>query len=61
MFNQSCLLSHWLQYGSKVIYTIVRAVGRSENLGEAIFFDGHNWPSLVEIGLTDHLEPLDVT
>ena len=30
-----------------------RAVGRSENPGVPVLFGGHNWPALVEIGLTD--------
>ena len=30
-----------------------RAVGRSENPGVPVLFDGHNLPHLVEIGLTD--------
>ena len=30
-----------------------RAVGRSENPGVPVLFDGHNLPPLVEIGLTD--------
>ena len=30
-----------------------RAVGRSENPGVPVLFDGHNLSPLVEIGLTD--------
>ena len=31
---------------------LVRAIGRSENLGVPVLFGGHNLPTLVEIGLT---------
>ena len=31
----------------------VRAVGRSEKPGVPVLFGGHNFPLLVEIGLTD--------
>ena len=30
-----------------------RAVGRSENPGVPVLFDGHNLPPLVKIGLTE--------
>jgi hypothetical protein len=32
---------------------VLRAVGRSENLGVPVLFGGHNLPPLDEIGLTD--------
>ena len=34
-------------------FGLIRAVGRSENLGVPVLFGGHNLPPLVEIGLTD--------
>ena len=36
-----------------VCFSILRAVGRSENPGVPVLFGRHNLPPLVEIGLTD--------
>ena len=36
-----------------LFYHVYRTVVRSENPGVPVLFDGHNLPTLVEIGLTD--------
>ena len=41
-----------MQIRSTAYSTECRAVGRSENPGVPVLFDGHNLPPLVEIGLT---------